>query len=139
LRETVRDFLLTRKNFYDIILSKIKNVEKRAVMYKRKMEFFINFDTRDLPLSSKEEEAFDGLMKNAVSYFPTMLEDGYESVSVEDTDNFASHGIFVVHIIATIKTKDKDYSFFMKEDYLTEYSAAVAVPLSDWEEVENDN
>lgn len=108
-------------------------------MYKRKMEFFINFDTRDLPLSPQEEEAFDGLMKDAASYFPTMLEDGYESVSVEDTDNFASHGIFVVHIIATIKTKDKDYSFFIKEDYLTEYSAAVAVPLSDWEEVENDN
>lgn len=108
-------------------------------MYKRKMEFFINFDTRDLPLSPKEEEAFDGLMKNAASYFPTMLEDGYESVSVEDTDNFASHGIFVVHIIATIKTKDKDYSFFIKEDCLTEYSAAVAVPLSDWEEVEDDN
>lgn len=78
-------------------------------------------------------------MKNAASYFPTILEDGYESVSVEDTDNFASHGIFVVHIIATVETKDKDYPFFIKEDCLSEYSAAVAVPLSDWEEVENDN
>lgn len=108
-------------------------------MYKRKMEYFINFDTRDLPLSPKEEEAFNGLMKNAASYFPTMLEDGYKSVSVENTDSFASHGIFVVHIIAIVKTKDKDYSFFIKKDCLSEYSAEVAVPLSDWEEVEDDN
>lgn len=107
-------------------------------MYKRKMEFFINFDTRDLPLSPKEEEVFDGLMKNAASYFLTMLEDGYESVSVENTDSFASHGIFVVHIIATVKTKDKDYSFSIKEDCLSEYSAVVAVPLSDWEEINGD-
>lgn len=108
-------------------------------MYKRKMEYFINFDTGDLPLSPQEEEALNGLMKDSASYFPKMLEDGFESISVENTDTFSTHGIFVAHIIATIKTKNKDYSFSVKKECLAEYSAVVAVPLSDWEEIENDN